>query len=122
MTKDNQDEVENALKYLKPCFQNKQCKKKQRKNSQVIGALNPFPRVETGWIVERCKRLSEWKEFTWLVKNGSCMFSIICGPENSKMISSVFIIFFDLILPFSSTMFWASLYVHRTDFMHLSAS
>lgn len=63
---------------------------KKQKNSQVIGALNPFPRVETGRIVERCECLSEWKEITWLVKNGSCMFSIICGPENSL----VFMIFF----------------------------
>lgn len=63
MTKDNQDdvddEVENALKYLKPCFQSKQCKKQ---NSQVIGALNPFPQVETSRTVEGCKCLSEWTE------------------------------------------------------------
>lgn len=91
---------------------------KKQKNSQVIGALNPFPRVETGRIVERCECLSEWKEITWLVKNGSCMFSIICGPENSL----VFMIFFYLILPFLGIMFWASFCIHRTDFMHLSAS
>lgn len=44
MTKDNQDdvddEVENALKYLKPCFQEKQCKKKKQPSHWSIKSIS----------------------------------------------------------------------------------
>lgn len=76
MTKDNQgdvDEVENALKCLKPGFKISNVKKQQQPSHQVLKSISSLgDESDTD-----CGKLREWTEMTeitWAVKNGSCMF------------------------------------------------
>lgn len=72
MTKDNQHEAENALKYLKPGFNiSNVIKQRSRRVVKSISSLGDELEAD-------CGKLQEWTEMTeimWAVKNGSCMFS-----------------------------------------------
>lgn len=111
MTKDNQDDVdkvENALKYLKPGFQNKQC----NKTSHLMVKIHFLTSRWVGSGLSKAARMD--RNIIWML-NGLCMFSIVGGSENSKLFSLVLISY--LILLFSSTIFLASLNIQCTIYI-----